>query len=130
MEFHENAVQCIEELLSQSGHWAIPWPCVHEFIAVVTNGRIFKTPTPLLVAFDTIQSWKQGRNVFFLNESADHIQTLKDISIPAKVAAARIHDARIATICIDQGVSELWTSDRDFSSFPRLNVVNPLVRGR
>jgi len=25
------------------------------------------------------------------------------------------------------GVLELWTSDRDFSRFPRLTVINPLV---
>ena len=37
------------------------------------------------------------------------------------------HDARVAAICRDHGVRELWTSDRDFSRFPALTVVNPLV---
>jgi predicted nucleic acid-binding protein len=38
-----------------------------------------------------------------------------------------VHDARVAAICRDHGVRELWTSDRDFSRFPQLTVVNPLV---
>jgi len=38
-----------------------------------------------------------------------------------------IHDARIAAICLAHGVQEFWSADRDFSRFPDLNVVNPLV---
>ena len=30
--------------------WAIPWLCLHEFLAVVTHPRIFWRPTPLRVA--------------------------------------------------------------------------------
>jgi predicted nucleic acid-binding protein len=38
-----------------------------------------------------------------------------------------IHDARIAAICIQYGVSELWTADRDFSRFAGLKTRNPLI---
>ena len=38
-----------------------------------------------------------------------------------------VHDARIAALCKDHGVRELWTADRDFSRFPNLITVNPLV---
>ena len=37
-----------------------------------------------------------------------------------------IHDARIAAICLHNGVTELWTADRDFSRFKPLKTVNPL----
>jgi uncharacterized protein len=40
----------------------------------------------------------------------------------------RIHDARIAALCLHHGVSELWSADRDFSAFPQLKVRNPLVK--
>jgi hypothetical protein len=33
-----------------------------------------------------------------------------------------IHDARIAAICLDHGVSELITVDRDFARFPTLRT--------
>jgi len=42
-----------------------------------------------------------------------------------------IHDARIAAICLENGVVELWSADRDLGRFAGLKVVNPLVkRGR
>jgi predicted nucleic acid-binding protein len=44
-----------------------------------------------------------------------------------RISGPQAHDARIAAICRDHGVHELWTSDRDFSRFPTLTVVNPLV---
>ena len=27
--------------------WAIPWPCLHEFLAIVTHPRIYDPPTPV-----------------------------------------------------------------------------------
>jgi uncharacterized protein len=44
-----------------------------------------------------------------------------------KIAGAQVHDARIATLCLQHGVRELWSADRDFSRYPALKVVNPLV---
>jgi predicted nucleic acid-binding protein len=43
------------------------------------------------------------------------------------VTEARVHDVRIAAICLTHGVCELWTADRDFSDFPRLRTRNPVV---
>ena len=45
-----------------------------------------------------------------------------------QVIGSRVHDARIAALCLQHGVRELWSADRDFGWFSELNVVNPLVR--
>lgn len=44
-----------------------------------------------------------------------------------QITGGRVHDARIAAICIQHSVSELWSADRDFGRFPDLTVVNPLI---
>jgi predicted nucleic acid-binding protein len=44
-----------------------------------------------------------------------------------QVTGARVHDARIAALCLAHGVSELWSADRDFTRFPELKTRNPLV---
>jgi predicted nucleic acid-binding protein len=36
-----------------------------------------------------------------------------------------VHDAHIAALALENGVTELWTSDRDFSRFIGLRVRNP-----
>jgi predicted nucleic acid-binding protein len=45
----------------------------------------------------------------------------------ARASGSIVHDARVAAICIDHDVTELWSVDRDFRRFPRLPVRNPLV---
>ncbi len=45
----------------------------------------------------------------------------------AQISGPRIHDAKIASICLQSGVRELWTADRDFSRFPALKTRNPLI---
>jgi predicted nucleic acid-binding protein len=44
-----------------------------------------------------------------------------------RVTGPRIHDARIAALCLHHGVRELSSADRDFSRFPRLATRNPLL---
>jgi len=43
------------------------------------------------------------------------------------VVGPKVHDARVAAVCLGHGVEELWTADRDFSWFPELRTSNPLV---
>jgi hypothetical protein len=43
-----------------------------------------------------------------------------------RVTGALVHDARVAAIAVQGGVTELWSADRDFSRFP-LPVRNPLI---
>jgi predicted nucleic acid-binding protein len=46
---------------------------------------------------------------------------------PARLAGPKVHDARIAALCLDGGVRELLSADRDFSRFPTLTTRNPLI---
>jgi len=55
-------------------------------------------------------------------------ETLRKLATHAKLSGPRIHDARIAALCLHHGVRELWTADRDFSLFPKLKTRNPLVK--
>ena len=63
-----------------------------------------------------------------LAESPGYFGKLREISVAAKLKGPRIHDARIAALCLHHGVSELWSADRDFSAFRHLKVRNPLVK--
>ncbi|CAN5426740.1 hypothetical protein BH20VER3_BH20VER3_03050 [soil metagenome] len=127
---HAEAKAIVDSLRRRGESWAIPGPCLHEFVAVVTNARIFKEPTPMRSAFDAVESWAAGANLHFLAESGEHLSELRALVLRAKISGPRIHDARIAVICLHHGVRELWTADRDFSAFPQLKTRSPLGRER
>jgi predicted nucleic acid-binding protein len=62
-----------------------------------------------------------------LAESTSHWHELRDLIAAGGIAGPQVHDARIAALCRQHGVRELWSADRDFGRFPRLRVVNPLL---
>jgi uncharacterized protein len=127
MPLHTEARALLESLPSLTSYFALPWPCVHEFLAVVTNGRIFKEPTPLANAFAAVRALDDSGLFRLLSEGDGYLDRLTDLAITGRISGAMIHDARVAAICNFHGVSELWSADRDFNRFPGLNVRNPLL---
>jgi|SRR5579872_3531692 len=125
--FHQPARRLLNSLRGNPAPWAIPRPCVHEFLGIVTHPRIYKKPSPIEVAFAAIETWSAGGNLHGLGESGSCLAKLRFLSVTAKLAGPRIHGARIAALCLHHGVGELWTADRDFSAFPQLKTRNPLV---
>ena len=124
---HPRADRTISELAEGSRPWAIPWPCLHEFIAIVTHPRIFMPPSPLDATLDQVNAWIESPSLVLLSEGEDYWERLRSTLQSGRVQGPLVHDARVAAICIHHGVSELWTADRDFSRFPELTVRNPLV---
>lgn len=125
--FHQPALAALEALALGRSAWAIPWPCVHEFISVVTHPRIFKTPTPVDNALSQMQALADLPHVVMLAEGDGYLDRLAALAVPARTQGGVIHDARIAALCLHYGVTELWSADRDFTRFPALAVRNPLI---
>ena len=125
--FHDRASACIKSLAEGRAAWAIPWPCIHEFLSVVTNQRAYKTTTPMAMALDAVDAWFASPSLTLLHEEAGHWPELRRLALGAQIKGPLIHDARIAALCLQHGVRELWTADRDFGRFTALRVFNPLV---
>jgi uncharacterized protein len=125
--FHAPASKRMTELAEGAATWAIPWPCVHEFLAIATHPRIYAPPTPLPRALDQVAAWLESPTLVLLAESADHWRVLRSLLASGRIAGSQVHDARIVALCQQHGVRELWSADRDFNRFTGLAVVNPLV---
>lgn len=125
--WHAPARREIAILAEGRAPWAIPWPCLHEFLAIVTHSRIYKPPTPLAAAIDQVEAWLASPSLVVIGEGAGYWERLRPLLEAGRIEGPRTHDARVAAICLLHGVRELWSSDRDFSRFPDLVVTNPLV---
>jgi uncharacterized protein len=125
--FHKDAIVCVKGLAEGISPWAIPWPCLHEFLAIVTHPRIYLPPTPLEASLAQVDAWLESPSLVLLAESDQHWPELRSLTTRGRVTGARIHDARVAALCRQHGVRELWSADRDFGRFPGLTVINPLA---
>jgi toxin-antitoxin system PIN domain toxin len=125
--WHRAASTCLRELAQGAASWGLPWPCIHEFLAIVTHPRIYAPPSTTGQAVKQVRAWLDSPTVVPLGEATGYWDQLQSLLERSKVAGPRVHDARIAAICLLHGVRELWTADRDFGMFPELNTRNPLV---
>jgi toxin-antitoxin system PIN domain toxin len=105
--------------------WALPWPCVYEFLRVITHPRVFDPPTDLDVALEDLESLLASPSLVLLSEGAAHKSHLRRAVVSGRAAGNLAHDAHIAALVIEHGAAELWTLDRDFARFPGLTIRNP-----
>jgi toxin-antitoxin system PIN domain toxin len=126
--FHERADAVVAELAESRAAWAIPWPCLYEFYAIVTHPRIYNPPTPPSDALIQLQRWQESPTLILLHEGDGFFESFAAVVKKSGVQGGAIHDARIAALCLRHGVKKLLSADRDFSRFPQLRTENPLHR--
>lgn len=127
MSFHSKADQFLSDLINDSTSIAIPYPCLSEFLSIVTNPKIFKIPSPREIALQELENFLTLPNVYCIGELTGYFSLYKEISIKAKISGGEFHDARIAAICIQHEIKVFYSADRDFNRFPKLKIKNPLM---
>ena len=125
--FHGAAAASVRELACSPAPWALPWPCLHEFVSVVTHPRVYDPPSTTDQAIDQVGAWLESPSAAVISEGETYWNELSRFLLDGKIAGPGVHDARIAALCLSHGVRELWSADRDFSRFPRLRTKNPLL---
>jgi len=129
-EWHEVAKKSVRLLAEGVENWAIAWPSIHEFLAIVSHERIYSPPSSIEKALDQVLAWLESPNLTLLSEGEGYVEVLGKLIRGAKIIGPRIHDARIAALCLSWNVTELWTADRDFGRFPSLRTRNPLIHSK
>ena len=129
-QFHAIAKAQIEQLCVGNAAWGIPVACMSEFLSVTTNPRVFTQASDYGRAIAQLDVWLGAPSARILHSGALHWPMLKKLAQAGKLIGGQHHDARIAAICLENAVNELWSADRDFSRFPQIKVRNPLIQSK
>lgn len=124
---HRAADTALRRLLEGGQPWGLPWSVAHEFLAVVTQPRIWVQPASTSRGLSALDNWMGAPGCRLLTEGRGYRRRLGELLAGDDVRGSRIFDARIAATCLVHGVDEIWTADRDFSRFGALRVHNPLL---
>ena len=92
--------------------WAIAWPCLHEFYAVVTHPRIYRPPSTHVEAVAQIEAWMTSPRLVLLAENDGYWNELRRLLDRGRVVGPIVHDARVAALCLLHGVREFWSADK------------------
>ena len=120
--WHDASAALMDSLAASGAPWALAWPCIQEFFGTVTRRSRFPHAPAPVAALDQIEAWLSSPSLILLSESRNHWATLSRLLRDRDITGPMVHDAKIAAICLDHGVDEFVTFDRDFSKFPELKV--------
>ena len=90
----------VESLAQGRVSWGLPWPCIHEFLAIVSHPGIFDPPSSIDAAIDQVGAWLESPVAILLGETGAHWDLLRDGLRKGRVRGPMVHDARVAALCI------------------------------
>ena len=126
-EWHDRAEGLVRALAEGDKAWSIPWPCIHEFVAIVTHPKVHKPASSLAEAITQVEYWMESPTLVLLSEGEGYWPTFKEAAVTGRIVGGAVPDARVAALCRLHGVAELWSADRDFGRFADIKVKNPLI---
>jgi len=74
---HPAALALLTRLAEGDEPWALAWPCVYEFLRVITHPRVFDPPTPLGRALEDLESLLVSPSLVLLGEGPAHAGHLR-----------------------------------------------------
>lgn len=118
----------LENLVSSGQRFALSPLVTVGFLRIVTNKKIYPTPTPLAVATAAIEQLLARRNCVPLTLDTTHFDRVSMLASQVGAHGALVADCQHAALSIEHGCT--WvTRDRDFKQFVphglRLEILEP-----
>ncbi|MGH9450252.1 MAG: TA system VapC family ribonuclease toxin [Terriglobia bacterium] len=123
---HGEARRWLESILSKPEPVGFAWGPILAFLRISTHAHAVRHPLSPAQAMAAVASWLERSAATLLNPTERHWAILQKLAAEGQAKGALIMHADLAALAIEHGVV-LATTDRDFTRFPGLRVVNPLM---
>ncbi len=115
----------LETQLSGANLFCFCWQSITAFIRISTNQRAFVTPLSLKEATTIVTEWLERPQTVLLTPGENHWAIFHQLLESGQATGPLVMDAHLAALALEHGAT-LASSDRDFSRFPGLKLINPL----
>ena len=124
---HPDYATWLTELVASREPFAASEVALSGFVRIVTNRKIFRTPTPIDTALAFASELLHQPNCVSLRPGARHWRLFADLCLASKASGKLVADAYHAALAIEHGC-EFASADADFSRFADLRWRHPLAK--
>ena len=121
---HERYAGWLRALTVSSAPFALSGVVLAGFLRIVTNRRIFDSPTPMDTAIRFCQQLVTRPRAVMIAPGRRHWDIF--VGLCRKIEGPLVTDAYLAALAIEHGC-ELVSTDSDFARFPELRWRHPLA---
>ena len=125
-EAQPRAVEWLDSQINSGIRIGIAWSSLLAFIRIVTDFRLYPGPLATDEACEQVERWLQNPNIWIPEPSHRHMAFLRPALRAIGNKSRLVPDAHLAALALEHGLT-ICSADRDFSRFPGLKWVNPLM---
>jgi len=122
---HDTARQWLQTQLSGTNLFCFAWQTITAFLRISTNQRAFAAPLSIKEATAIVGEWLERPQTVVLTPGEQHWAIFQRLLDAGQATGPLVMDAHLAALALEHGVA-LASTDRDFSRFPGLKLINPL----
>jgi len=122
---HDASRQWLETQLSGPNLFCFAWQTITAFLRISTNQRAFAAPLSTKEATGIVSEWLERPQTVLLTPGESHWTIFQKLMESGQTRGPLVMDAHLAALALEHGAT-LASSDRDFSRFPELKLINPL----
>jgi len=125
--FHAKAAELIERLARGPDLLYLFWPVLMGYLRIATHPAIFPRPLSVGVATGNVGQLLGLPHARALGEGDDFWQVYSTVTSGAVVRGNLVADAHLVALMRENGISTLWSHDRDFRKFEGVRVQDPFA---
>ena len=122
---HDASRQWLETQLSGPNLFCFAWQTITAFLRISTNQRAFAAPLSTKEATSIVTEWLERPQTVLLTPGEGHWAIFQKLMESGQTRGPLVMDGHLAALALEHGAA-LASSDRDFSRFPGLKLINPL----
>lgn len=126
-EHHRLARKWLERTLGGRDPVRLPWSSIHAFLRIMTQPSLFQPAFTMQRAATLVDEWLGQPHITVIEPGPRYWAIFRQLLPKAQIRGNLVMDAHLAALTIEHA-GTLYTTDKDFSRFDDLRVVNPIAR--
>jgi toxin-antitoxin system PIN domain toxin len=103
------------------------WPTVMAYLRIATHAAVFARPLTAAEAIGNVEQLLARPHVRTTGEQERFWNRYREVSDDAVPSGNLVPDAHLVTLMLENDVRTIWTRDRDYRRFPRIEVRDPFA---